>query len=376
VILSGQEGKPGHLCADPNSQTMQYTVPLGTASTELLVGRGSSRTLADNLRSQSIRSVVVSDNNVKLAVADRLFSDSEWLVVPAGESSKSLQQTAQLWSRMLALGLDRSASIVAVGGGVVGDLAGFAAATYLRGVSFYSVPTSLLAMVDASVGGKVGIDLPEGKNLVGQFYPARMVAVDPDLLDTLPENEWSAGMAEVIKHGILAGSELWDLLLGFRPGDRGQVDRLESLVTAAVEVKVKVVQEDPYEKTGLRATLNLGHSYGHAIEWCSGFQMNHGQAVGLGLIAGIRLSKKLGLLEDDFEPQLLELLRRWNLPTALSGNGDSRYSWENMESALGRDKKNRNGEWCFVLPQSIGKVATVYGPPKEAVREAFRGVIE
>jgi len=276
---------------------------------------------------------------------------------------------------MLALGMDRRSALVAVGGGVVGDLAGFAAATYLRGVPFYSIPTSLLAMVDASVGGKVGIDLPQGKNLVGQFYPAKIVAVDPALLATLPEAEWSSGMAEVIKHGILSGGDFWSQLLSFHPADRSQDKKLEALVTAAVRVKVGVVQDDPFEKTGLRATLNLGHSYGHAIEWCSDYGMSHGQAVALGLLAGVRLSRLLGILQEDFEPELSALLERWGLSGTLPDSDDGRYSWERISLALGRDKKNKDGQWCFVLPQALGRVQLVYGPDRAAVERAFSSLL-
>jgi 3-dehydroquinate synthase len=270
---------------------------------------------------------------------------------------------------LISLNFDRRSAVVAVGGGVVGDLGGFVASTFLRGVPFYSVPTSLLAMVDASVGGKVGIDLPEGKNLVGQFYPARVVAVDPELLSTLPLREWSGGMAEVIKHGILSGPELWSLVTGFGPENRGEKERLNHLITEAVGVKVGVVSQDPYERTGLRATLNLGHSYGHAIEWCSGYGLGHGEAVGLGLLAGVRLSKAMGLLQQDFEPELVDVLKRWRLPTVLPS--DDRYTWEALSLALSRDKKNKDGRWCFILPVKVGRVETVEDAPKSMVRDVF-----
>lgn len=353
---------------------MRHKVPLGGATTELLLGVGSSKELAETVLQRHQRWVVVSDANVTKSVRPHLFSAADWLVVPAGEASKSVDRSAWLWSQMIEQRLDRESAVVAVGGGVVGDLAGFAAATFLRGVSFYSIPTSLLAMVDASVGGKVGIDLPEGKNLVGQFYPAQIVAVDPSLLSTLPSAEWSAGMAEVVKHGILSGESLWSALRQYRPDDKMSVERTEALVADAVMVKVGVVKEDPYEKTGLRATLNLGHSYGHAIEWCSDFSLNHGEAVALGLVCGLRLSRELGLLEDDFEEDLVELLRRWGLPTSIPLS-DSAYSWERMAEALGRDKKNKDGKWCFVLPRRVGEVTTVFGPDPGAVKRAYRSLL-
>jgi 3-dehydroquinate synthase len=351
---------------------LKCSVPLGASSSTLLVGNGCRKLFSQMVRQEVKRFVVLSDENVKKAHEQSLLEGASWLSVPAGEASKDIAQAIHLWSELIRLKLDRSSAVVAVGGGVVGDLAGFVASTFLRGVPFYSVPTSLLAMVDASVGGKVGIDLPEGKNLVGQFYPARVVAVDPELLSTLPLSEWSSGMAEVIKHGILSGPDLWSEILSFGPENRSELERLTHLVTKAVGVKVDVVTQDPYEKTGIRATLNLGHSYGHAIEWCSGYRLSHGEAVGLGLLAGARLSKALGILKRDFESELLAVLRKWQLPTVLPSG--ERYGWERVSQALDRDKKNKDGRWCFVLPVSIGQVETVRDAPRSAVREAFLGL--
>lgn len=354
---------------------MRRKVNLGPANSELRLFCGSSSELADELSAEYTNLVIVSDETVHSLLSPRLFEGATWVTVPAGESSKSVDALQSLWSKFLDAKLDRRGAVVAVGGGVVGDLAGFAASTYMRGVAFYSVPTSLLSMVDASVGGKVGIDLPQGKNLVGQFFPARRVAVDPELLGTLPESEWSSGMAEVIKHAVLKGEPLWGVLQEFEPEHRSQKSRLEELLRLAVEVKVDVVEEDPFEKTGLRATLNLGHTYGHAIEWCSGFRVGHGEAVGLGMLAGLRLSRALGLLEQDFESDLVGLLQRWNLPLSLSTR-TSDYSWERMRGALSLDKKNKDGEWCFILASGLGRVNTVLGPPEDEVRAAFRTLLK
>ncbi len=257
---------------------------------------------------------------------------------------------------------------------MVTDLAGFVAATYLRGLPFYSLPTSLLAMVDASVGGKVGIDLPEGKNLVGQFYPARAVAIDPELLDTLPDTEWASGMAEVIKHGVLQGSPLWENLLEL---DRQAVTDhtvREKLLAEAVEVKLRVVVEDPYERTGQRAALNLGHTFGHALEWASSYALRHGEAVGLGMLAAVRLSRSLGLLKVDFEDELTELLRRWSLPTVLPEPLSEMWSWEGLKTAFDRDKKASSGAWRFVLPISPGQVELVTSPDQALVRQAVESL--
>ena len=354
------------------SEIVDLEVPLGASKSRLIIGNGCREQLLVSIRESSGRVVVVSDQNVKEAWGDSLLTEAPWLVVPPGEASKDLTQAAKLWSEMVRLQLDRSSAVVAVGGGVVSDLAGFVASTFLRGVSFFSLPTSLLAMVDASVGGKVGIDLPEGKNLVGQFYPAQTVAVDPELLETLPDSQWSAGMAEVIKHGILQGPELWQRIRDFHPGRRSDSLSLNELLRRAVQVKVDVVAQDPYERTGLRATLNLGHTFGHAIEWCSGFQLEHGQAVALGLVAGLRLSKTLSLLRQDFEAELLELLAAWNLPLGLPS--EERYRWEHVAAALGRDKKNKDGQWCFILPLAVGEVRAVTDAPRDLVRQAYESL--
>lgn len=335
------------------------------------MGPASRTHLKEILADTGARFVVLSDRRVEAAVRPRFLTDATWISVEAGEESKCVASLSRLWSQLVTLGLDRSSVIVAVGGGVVGDLAGFCAATFMRGVPFFLLPTSLLAMVDASVGGKVGIDLPEGKNLVGQFYPAQVVAVDPEVLSTLPEDQWAAGMAEVIKHGVLEGPGLWNSLLEFHPEDRTEPDKLNALLEAAVMVKVKVVREDPFEKTGLRATLNLGHSFGHAIEYCARFQMSHGDAVALGLLAGVRLSRALGLLEKDLEPELITLIKRWGLPTHLPDLKGVDWSWDLIAQALDRDKKNKDQKWCFILPRSVGSVTTVRDPDKELVRKAF-----
>jgi 3-dehydroquinate synthase len=337
-------------------------------------GNGSRFALLERLRSEADRLVVVTDDQVERALRPALGGDQPWLVVPAGEGSKSLTVASGLWSQLCELRADRATAILAVGGGMVGDLAGFVAATYLRGLPFYSLPTSLLAMVDAAVGGKVAIDLPEGKNLVGQFYPARAVAVDPELLDSLPESEWASGMAEVIKHGILQGGALWDSLLGLTPQQLRQPGPRERLLEQAVEVKLRVVTEDPYERTGLRATLNLGHTFGHAFEWCSQYRLRHGEAVGLGLLAAVRLARALDLLEQDFEDDLSAMLERWALPTSLPEPQHPQWSWDGMLAAFGRDKKTAAGHWNFILPRCPVSVLTVTAPSAELVQAAVESL--
>lgn len=355
---------------------MKAEVELGNGTTSLVVSAGSRRQIVEQAQSLYDKLIIVSENKVLARLDTAWFPACPVLSFPAGEASKSLQVASKLWSQLFELGADRNTAILAVGGGVVTDLVGFVAATFMRGLPLFSVPTSLLAMVDASVGGKVGIDLAEGKNLVGCFYPAAAVAVDPELLSSLEARDWADGMSEVFKHGILSGPDFWSRVKSFTPEHANDISGVESLVRAAVEVKLRVVKEDPFERLGLRATLNLGHTFAHAIEWVSEFQVSHGQAVGLGLLAGLRLSRLLGLLRVDFEEDLLNSLKAWSLPTTLP-EGD--WDWEKMELAFSRDKKNRHGQWNFILPREIGLVESVRGPEPELVKEAFgslmRGVV-
>lgn len=344
---------------------------LGRDRSDIYQGNGSRHALLARISQEATRVVVIADREVEAAWRPRFRSDGEWLVVPAGENSKCLETAARLWSDLCRIGADRNTAVLAVGGGMVCDLAGFVAATYLRGLPFYSLPTSLLAMVDASVGGKVGIDLPEGKNLVGQFYPARAVAIDAELLDTLPLAEWASGMAEVIKHGILQGALLWESLQTCSSETLQEPRERERFLAEAVGVKVAVVVDDPYERTGLRATLNLGHTFGHALEWSSQYGLRHGEAVALGLLASVRLSRFLGMLEVDFEDALLTLLRRWSLPTVLPEPEHPQWQWEKLAQGLGRDKKNSDGAWNFIVPIRPGEVRSVKAPEPRWVRQAF-----
>lgn len=346
------------------------TVSLGRSRSELYQGHGCRHALLERLSQQRCRLVVISDRAVETAWRSRFEEGIPWLVVPSGEESKCLEVASQLWSQLCELGADRQTALLALGGGMVCDLAGFVAGTYLRGLPFYSMPTSLLAMVDASVGGKVGIDLPEGKNLVGQFYPAKAVAIDSEFLESLPPSEWASGMAEVIKHGILQGAPLWDSLLTATPQTLTVPAERERFLVEAVEVKLQVVTEDPYEETGLRATLNLGHTFGHALEWCSQYRLRHGEAVGLGLLAAVRLSRMLGRLDDDFEPALVSLLQRWSLPVWLPEPSHPQWDWDGISQALGRDKKSSGGAWNFLIPRGLGRVESVSAPDAALVRAA------
>ena len=282
--------------------------------------------------------------------------------IPDGECYKTLDTVRILYDRFIEAGLDRRCPVIALGGGVVGDIAGFAAASFLRGVPFVQIPTTLLSMVDASVGGKVGVDLPQGKNLVGAFKQPELVLVDPDTLRTLPAPEFRAGLAEVVKHGIIGAPEL------FRQLEEEGPASLTALIADAVRVKIQVVEEDPFER-GRRAVLNLGHTFAHALEQVSGYQMRHGEAVSVGLVAAAHLSAAMGRCTPALISRVVRVLERLGLPTQVEG-----YSAEAVYQAMRTDKKRAAGRLRFILPEEIGRVAIVGDIPREQVIAALRAV--
>ncbi len=284
--------------------------------------------------------------------------------VPGGEAHKTLATVASLYERFAGLGLDRRAPVVALGGGVTGDLAGFAAASWLRGVPFVQIPTSLLAMVDSSVGGKTGVDLPAGKNLVGAFKQPAGVLIDPRVLQTLPDAEVRAGLAEVLKHGLIGDGALFARL---EQGVEGLDDvGWAELVHDAVLVKVEVVAEDPFEQ-GRRAVLNLGHTFGHAFELLSGFALRHGEAVGVGLIAAADLAERLGRAEAGLSARVEAALEALGLPTRLS------FEVAAARRAMASDKKKRGKTLRFVIPTAVGAVELI-DDPGESVDAALARV--
>jgi 3-dehydroquinate synthase len=284
-------------------------------------------------------------------------------IVPEGEQHKTLANVALLYERFVAAGLDRRSPVISLGGGVVGDMAGFAAASYLRGVPFVQIPTSLLAMVDASVGGKTGVDLPQGKNLVGAFKQPELVIMDTQTLSTLPGAEFRAGLAEVVKHGIIAAPALFEQLE--TTGPLGLIQ----LVRDAVQVKIDVVQEDPFEQ-GRRATLNLGHTFGHAIEQVSGYAVRHGEGVALGLVAAAEMAADLGQCEPALAARIRDLLDRLGLPVRITG-----YDVDAIYAAMFQDKKRSGKTLRFIIPHTLGHVTLIDSPGEDRVKAAIRRVI-
>jgi shikimate kinase/3-dehydroquinate synthase len=283
---------------------------------------------------------------------------------PDGEAYKTLDTVRSLYDQFVAGGLDRYGVVLALGGGVIGDMAGFAAATYLRGVPLVQLPTTLLAMVDASIGGKVAVDHPQGKNLIGAFKQPELVVIDPLALATLDEAEMRSGWAEVIKAGVIGSPSLFERL------EEGGNEPLLSVIAEAIRVKVAIVEEDPYEK-GRRAVLNLGHTFGHALEVLSGFTLRHGEAVSVGLVAAARTAVALGLCDETVEGRLAALLQRFGLPTRYQGY-EPREIWETMAT----DKKRRGKKLRFVLPQALGQVMVTDQVPKAVVLEVLERLRE
>ena len=280
-------------------------------------------------------------------------------VVPDGEAYKTLDTVRMLYDDFIVAGLDRHSIVLALGGGVIGDLAGFAAATYLRGVALVQLPTTLLAMVDASVGGKVGVDHPRGKNLIGAFKQPKLVIADVDTLSTLPAAEFASGLAEVVKAGIIGDPLLFTQIKEHGPSP------LLWLIKRALQVKVAIVQEDPYEHTR-RAVLNLGHTFGHALELLNNYTLPHGEAVSIGLVADVRLSVRLGQCEPALAVRVEETLARLGLPTTYRG-----HTPQQIREAMATDKKRHGRTIRFVLIRDIGDVFVTDQVPETDVLDVL-----
>jgi 3-dehydroquinate synthase len=310
--------------------------------------------------------IIVTDSNVAKLHLPKVASalqaaghPSNNVILPAGEENKDLELISHLWKDFLENGLDRKSTVIALGGGVVSDMAGFAASTYMRGIDWIAIPTTLLAMVDASLGGKTGIDLPEGKNLVGSFHPPKLVLADPNLLLTLSDRELRSGMAEVVKHGIIADPELFDLCTR---GVDCIKESLEQVVKRAMAVKIRIIEDDPYEK-GFRAALNLGHTVGHAVELVSRFGLRHGEAVAIGMVAEAKLAERLNRATAGLSGKISKVLSTIGLPTQIP----EELPREEILRAMRVDKKKSANAIHFALPVDIGKVELVEVADLESV---------
>ena len=319
--------------------------------------------------------VIITDENVEQphahCVAESLVRagvEVALVVIDPGEPGKSIDAAAGLWEQMLELDADRKSVVVAVGGGVVGDLAGFVAATYARGVRFFQVPTTLLAQVDSSVGGKVGINLPKAKNMVGAFLQPVGVLIDTRSLDTLEAREYKAGLGEVVKYGVILDEHLFEYLESYTGEllERRQAV-LGEVVSRCCRLKADVVEKDEREESGLRAVLNYGHTFAHAIETLSGYgKFLHGEAVSIGMVCAARLAERLGRVDGDFTARQAGLLAALDLPTEFPD-----LDPEEVVRAMMHDKKVEHGQLRFVLPARMGLVELVGDVAPEAVLAAL-----
>ena len=356
------------------------TVTHALGSYPVYVQAGALTRLPDLVR-QSLpgrRAAMIADARVyQLYRAGRLGAapwEGEALTFEPGETSKTRESWARLTDELMDRGFGRDTGLIALGGGVTGDLAGFVAATYMRGVPYLQVPTTVVAMLDAAVGGKTGVDTDKGKNLVGAFHPPAAVIADPHALATLPEREYRAGLAEAVKHGLIADEAYFtwiegavDLLASRQP------QALTQLIRRSVEIKAEVVAEDERE-AGRRAILNAGHTVAHALEQASDYQLPHGEAVGLGLIVECHLAERLGLAPAGLAGRVAGLLTRLGLPGRLQNRADPSRLLDTMT----RDKKNRDSEIHFALPARLGQMHRAGGwttaVPEEAIREALAAI--
>jgi 3-dehydroquinate synthase len=361
-------------------------VELGPRSYEIQVVTGGAEDFGPFVRaaldsawfgSACQRGLIVTDQNLEAHVEpyqsalQRVGIEATRTVLPPGEASKSLEQASHLYDVLVERKADRYFLIVALGGGVVGDLAGFVAATFARGLPLLMVPTSLLAQVDSSVGGKVAVNHPKAKNIIGAFHQPIGVWIDSLSLRTLPPRELRCGLAEVVKYGVILDGKFFDWLeehadaiLALDPASIRQV------VARSCQLKAVVVSQDEREETGLRAVLNLGHTVGHAIEAVAGYggRFLHGEAVAVGMVAECQLAERLGWIESGSTQRVTRLLQRFGLPTEAPG-----LDPEALLDAMSRDKKNQGGRVRFVLPRGIGRVELTDAPTEEDIRAVLRG---
>lgn len=292
------------------------------------------------------------------------------LSVPSGEASKCVSTLQDLWLKMLSCGTDRSSVVAAIGGGVIGDLAGFAASTFARGLPLIQIPTTLLSQVDSSVGGKTGINLPQAKNMVGSFWQPSLVVIDIKTLEALPKREYVSGLAEVVKYGVILLPELFEFLEQFSKEIlKRQPEPLVHLISESCRAKASVVQDDERELTGRRAILNYGHTFAHAIEATQGYgKWLHGEAVSVGMHMAAHLARLLGRVDARFVDRQRELLETLELPYQIP-HADPNQLWQAMQS----DKKTEHGSVRFILPnQSLGNVELVSGVTRSQAVQAMQ----
>jgi 3-dehydroquinate synthase len=316
---------------------------------------------------------IISDDNVAPLFAGHVRKSLRsagyrpvLIVIPAGEKSKTLRQVGAICDRMIAAGLDRQSFVVGLGGGMIGDVSGFVAAIYHRGIPHIQIPTTLLAMVDSSIGGKTGVDTRAGKNLIGAFHQPSLVIDDLDVLKTLPPREFNQGFAEIIKHAIIADPKMFRILQSWKGG---AAPPLQRLIKRNIQIKSRIVAKDECDRTGERALLNFGHTVGHAIERAGNYRkFLHGEAVSLGIVAACTVSMKKAGLPPDQRAAIVDLLGQFGLPTRLPSN----FPRKKILDALKFDKKFRRGKVRFVVTPRIGVAYVADNVTLDDVHEAVK----
>lgn len=351
------------------SETSNVRVELGPRSYNIHIGSDCLEQFGARMAIGDVsgHAILITDENVESPHAEAVLAglsssqiQTDLVVVPAGEASKSIDVAADLWSKLLQLGTDRRTRIVAVGGGVIGDLAGFIAATFARGLEFVQVPTTLLAQVDSSVGGKVGINLPQAKNMVGSFWQPQLVWIDTAVLATLPQREFRAGLAEVVKYGMILDADFFAWLEDHVDDlERRDDAALRHVVARCCRLKADVVEQDEHETSGLRVVLNYGHTFAHALEQVTGYgTLLHGEAVSIGMACAARLAERLGRIDAELTARQSKLLTNLGLPVEFPD-----VDPEAIVEAMQHDKKSVAGRLRFVLPDRLGHVELVEDVP-------------
>jgi 3-dehydroquinate synthase len=363
--------------ARKHTRVISVEVRAGLHRYDALIGSGLHRNtgnlIGERLRYQ--RCAIISDSNVASLLDDRVKKSltaaglhSVLITVPAGEKSKTLEQAGAICDRMIAAGLDRQSFVVGLGGGVIGDISGFVAAIYHRGIPHVQIPTTLLAMVDSSIGGKTGVNARDGKNLIGAVHHPALVIDDVDVLRTLPQREFNQAFAEIIKHAVIADKKMFDTLQEWKAKSPRRPFALQQLIRRNIEIKSKIVAKDERDRTGERAILNFGHTVAHAIERAGDYQeFLHGEALSLGIVAACAISIKKAGLANKERDAIANLLRRFDLPTKLPKN----FSRQKILDALPHDKKFEGGKVRFIVAPRIGSAHLAKHVTLDDIREAI-----
>ncbi len=361
-------------------------VPMGERSYDIFIGDGAISHAGSLIKDilKAPRAIIVTDENIapswleplKTSLNDAGIKTCE-IILPPGEHTKSVSHLEQLLDNLLENNIDRKTTLIALGGGVIGDLTGFAAAVVMRGVDFVQVPTTLLSQVDSSVGGKTGIDTRFGKNLIGAFHQPRAVITDTSTLDTLPMRERLCGYAEVIKYGVINDREFYDWLIenGQKVLDGNPAARREAVRRSCAN-KAEIVAADEREQ-GLRALLNLGHTFGHALEAQIGFEdkLKHGEAVAIGMMMALELSVRLAMASETDRDSLRDHLKTVGLPVDLKGLAGGNWTADALLDHMGRDKKTQDGKLTFILARAIGNSFVANDVDHDAVKGVLEGFI-